>query len=81
MDIGHFIRKVLFPKEFMINGDASTHVWKRGSNRNVIGFMYKTVNARGVSMRYLTKMTDFWPLICSVQLMYSFQAVTDRLFK
>jgi hypothetical protein len=56
-------RNVLFLKEVMINGDASAHVQKRGSSRNVIGFMHKTVKTRRVRMRDLINMTDFWPLI------------------
>jgi hypothetical protein len=56
-------RNVLFLKEVMINGDASAHVQKRGSSRNVIGFMHKTVKTRRVRMRDLINMTDFWPLV------------------
>lgn len=56
-------RNVLFLKEVMIDGDASAHVQKRGSSRNVIGFMHKTVKTRRVRMRDLINMTDFWPLI------------------
>jgi hypothetical protein len=53
---------VLYLKEVMINGHASSHVTKRLSRKREIGFRHKYVKKKAVSMRDLAKSSKLWSL-------------------
>src|SRR5260221_6947374 len=56
-------RNVLFLKEIMINGEASSHVSKRALKRRAIGFTQNSVEFKSVKMRDLMKLSSFWGFI------------------
>ncbi|KXX82413.1 hypothetical protein MMYC01_201366 [Madurella mycetomatis] len=56
-------RNVLFLKELMINGEASSHVSKRISKRTTLGFAHGTVKPRHLGMMTLMRMGKFWPVL------------------